>query len=90
MRIVDGYKKFSASVDRVMDDSRDPYLQSGFYEGWWAPTKAAFRFIPGLTAVDQTRRYLNIDVMSGNAIEDQDDLYRAFEDNISAFGEEEP
>ena len=90
MRIIDGYKKFSASMDRVMDDSRDPYLQSGFYEGWWAPTKIAFRYLPGLTAFDQARRYMNIDVMSGNVIQDQDDLFRAFEDNLSSFGVEEP
>ena len=48
------------------------------------------RYLPGLTAIDQTRRYLNLDVMSGNMIEDQDDLFRAFEDNLSTFGVEEP
>jgi len=90
MRITQGFQKFVDSVDRVMDDGRDSYLQSGFYEGWWAPTKEAFRYLPGLTAIDQTRRYLNLDVMSGNMIEDQDDLYRAFESNLSTFGVEEP
>ncbi len=90
MRLAQGFEKFSNSINRVMDDSKDPYLQSGFYEGWWAPTKEAFRYLPGLTAVDQTRRYLNLDVMSGNMIEDQDDLFRAFEDNLSSFGVEEP
>lgn len=90
MRITQGFQKFADSMDRVMDDSRDPYLQSGFYEGLWAPTKVAMRYLPGLTAIDQTRRYLNLDVMSGNMIEDQDDLFRAFEDNLSTFGVEEP
>tara|TARA_R110000787_G_scaffold198506_3_gene309607 strand:+ start:507 stop:4772 length:4266 start_codon:yes stop_codon:yes gene_type:complete len=90
MRLTQGVEQFSNAIDRVMDDSRDSYLQSGFYEGWWAPTKIAFRYLPGLTAVDQTRRYLNLDIMSGNMIEDQDDLYRAFESNLSTFGVEEP
>ena len=83
MRLVDGYEGFSRSIERVMDGSKDPYLQSGFYEGWWAPTKMAFRYLPGLTAIDQSRRYLNIDVMSGRTISDKDDLYRAFEDNLA-------
>lgn len=79
LRLSKNLDRMSDAVSRAFDDTRDPYLQSGFYEGWWAPTKAAFRSLPGLTAVDQARRYMNIDVMTGNNITDKEDLYDAFE-----------
>ena len=81
MRIFDNFSQMSDAVSRTFD-GRDPYLQSGFYEGWWAPTKIAFRSLPGLTAIDQARRYMNIDVMTGNNITDKEDLYRAFEKDL--------
>ena len=87
MRIFDGFSQMSDAVSRVFDE-RDPNLQSGFYEGWWAPTKIAFRTLPGLTAIDQARRYMNIDVMTGTNIENKEDLYKAFEDNMLIKTEE--
>lgn len=82
LRLSKNLERMTDAVSRAFDDTRDPYLQSGFYEGWWAPTKAAFRTLPGLTAIDQARRYMNIDVMTGNNITDKEDLYKSFEDSF--------
>ena len=81
MRLFNSFNDLVEQTEKAFD-GRNPYIQSGLYEGWWRPAKILARNFPGIAAADQVNRYLNLDVMKGTLIEDKEDLYKAFESTL--------